>query len=81
MLLDPKRQLVQKTGATLTPEVAVLSTDGELLYRGRINDRFPRIGIQRDKPTKTELRDALEAILAGKAVTVSRTKAVGCVIE
>ena len=81
VVLDPKRKLVKGTGATITPETAVLSPKGRLLYRGRIDDRFPDIGIQRDNPTKTELRDALNAILAGKPVRVKRTKAVGCFIE
>ncbi len=81
VLFDPRRKLVKQTGATITPEAAVLSPQGKLLYRGRIDDRFPAIGIQRDKPTKTELRDALDAILAGKEIAVPRTKAAGCFIE
>ena len=81
VLLDPERRLVKRTGATITPEAAVLSPEGKLWYRGRIDDRYPLIGIQREKPTKTELRDALEAILASKLVPVPRTKATGCFIE
>lgn len=81
VLLDPNRTLVTRTGATITPEVAVLSPDGELLYRGRIDDRFPDIGIQKSSPAKTELRDALDAIVAGNPIPVARTQAIGCYIE
>ncbi len=81
VLFDRQRKLVKQTGVTITPEAAVLSPAGKLLYRGRIDDRFPRIGIQREKPTRTELRDALDAIVAGKPVPVPRTKPAGCFIE
>src|SRR5438105_9621587 len=36
VLLDPKQILVRLTGATATPEAVVLSSDGQVLYLGRI---------------------------------------------
>lgn len=81
VLLDPKRALVRATGVTITPEVAVLSPTGKRLYRGRIDDRFPAIGIQRDAPKKRDLCEALDAVLAGRPVLVERTVAIGCLIE
>ena len=81
ILFDSDRKLVKQTGATITPEVAVISAEGKLLYRGRIDDRFPAIGIQREQPRKTELRDALNAILNNQPIAVTRTKATGCFIE
>ena len=80
-LIDSEHRLVKLTGATITPEVAVISPQGELLYRGRIDDRFPSIGIQRAKARHTELRDSLDAIIANQPVPVARTQAVGCFIE
>lgn len=81
ILLDPDHTLATAAGATMTPEAAVLSPDGDLLYRGRIDDRFPALGQRRAEPRHTELRDALNAILAHKPVPVPRTEAVGCFIE
>jgi RNA polymerase sigma factor (sigma-70 family) len=81
VLTDPQRILAKAVGATITPEAAVLSPTGEILYRGRIDDRFPDVGQRRPAPHHTELRDAIAAILDGKPVPVSRTKAVGCFIE
>ncbi len=81
VLVDPEGTLAKAAGATMTPEAAVLSPKGEILYRGRIDDRFPAVGQRRAAPHHTELRDALAAVLAGKRVAVPRTEAVGCYIE
>ena len=79
-LLDPKHLLVQATGATTSPEAAVLSPSGELLYRGRIDDRVADFGKRRVEPTRRDLRLALDAILEGKPVSARLTRAVGCYI-
>ena len=79
-LLDPQESLADFTAATSTPEAAVLSPRGELLYLGRIDNRVEEFGQERVKVTQFDLRDALEAILAGKPVPHPRTKALGCAI-
>jgi hypothetical protein len=78
VLLDPEHALARFTGATKTPEAAVLSPAGEVLYLGRIDDRFVDYGKQRPAPRTRDLRAALDAILAGRAPEVARTEAVGC---
>ncbi len=78
VLLDPAHVLVAHTGATVSPEAAVLSPSGELLYRGRIDDRFVDFGTQRAQPTARDLRAALDAILAGRPPEPARTAAIGC---
>jgi hypothetical protein len=80
VLLDPRHQLVAATGVTTTPEVAVVTADGQIAYRGRIDDRYPRIGVHRQAPTRRDLRAALKAVLAGRPVPTPRTTAVGCAI-
>ena len=80
-ILDSKMSLALKVGATIKPEAAVLSPKGELLYLGRIDDIYADFGKRRSQPTCRELKDALDAILAGKAITVARTKAIGCYID
>jgi len=80
VLLDPKHQLVAATGVTTTPEVAVVKADGTVAYRGRIDDLYPQIGVKRRAPTRRDLRDALEDVLAGREVHTARTAAVGCSI-
>lgn len=77
-LSDPGQQLATAFQATVTPEVAIVSSEGLLLYRGRIDDRAVKLGKARVEPTKRDLRLALEAIVAGQPVPEKFTKAIGC---
>lgn len=82
-LRDPRHTLVEFSGATITPEAAVyVSSDGpaRLAYRGRIDDRYVDFGRARPQPLKRDLREALEAVLAGRAVVPQTTPAIGCII-
>lgn len=78
VLLDSASTWAQRAGATKTPEAAVFDLHGELLYRGRIDDRYAAVGKSRAIATTHDLRTALEAILAGKPVAQRFTDAVGC---
>ena len=60
--------LVQLSGASVTPQAAVLSPDGTVLYLGRIDNRVEDFGKQRPQATVPDLRNALDALLAGKPV-------------
>ena len=77
---DPELALVKFTGATITPEAVVFDPAGRRLYRGRIDDRYVDFGRARPAPTRRDLRDALDATLAGKPVQNPTTKAIGCFI-
>ena len=80
VLFDPGNRLARKTAATVVPEVALL-VSGAVAYLGRIDNRMEDFGRKREVVTKTELRDALDAVLAGKSPAVPRTKAVCCAIS
>ena len=77
---DTSQTLIKKTGVTVTPEVAVMKGD-QLLYRGRIDDRYVELGRERPKPTSHDLEAALTALIAGKPVAVRQTRAVGCILS
>ncbi|WP_439620285.1 redoxin family protein [Gemmata sp.] len=78
-VLDSDLALARRLGAAVTPEAVVLSARGEVLYRGRIDDRYPRAGgKRREVPTSHDLRAALDAAVAGKAVPRPWPAAVGC---
>ena len=79
-LLDPSESLATYTGATATPQAAVLSPRGDLLYLGRIDNRLEDFGRERVQVTQFDLRETLDAVLAGKPVPHARTKALGCAI-
>ena len=79
-LLDPRQILARHTGATVTPEAVVLSREGAVLYLGRIDNRVEDFGKTRVEATEFDLRDALDAVLAGRPVARPRTRALGCAI-
>ena len=81
VLFDPHQILAKMTGASTIPSAAVLTPDGTLLYLGRIDNRVEDFNIRRQEPTKFDLREALDAVLAGKPVAHPRTKAFGCAIS
>jgi len=79
-LRDPKHALAKISGATVTPEAAVFTREGRLLYCGRIDDRFPSLGTSLAAPTQHDLADALAAIADGRPVARPSKSAVGCSI-
>jgi hypothetical protein len=78
--VDAAQRLVRRAGATVTPEAAVFSPAGRLLYRGRIDDRYVSLGRRREHVTSRDLRAALDAILENRPVARPRTRPVGCFI-
>jgi hypothetical protein len=77
---DGDQKLLKITGATITPEVAVMKGD-RLLYRGRIDNRYVELGTERPRPTTHDLEDAIAAVIAGKPVAMKSTQAVGCILS
>src|SRR5262245_6808466 len=59
-------------GITRTPEAVVLDSERRIVYRGRIDDQF-RLGGVRKEPTARELKDAIDAVLAGKKIATPET--------
>ena len=79
-LRDTEHALVKRTKVIVTPEAAVYDNRGTLAYRGRIDDRYVSLGVERPAPSRQNLEDALTAILAGRRVSEPITQAVGCFI-
>ena len=77
-LRDPEHTLVKLAKARVTPEAAVFSARGQLLYHGRIDDRYVDFGKAMPQPTRRDLEEALRSAVAGKPVTVASTPAIGC---
>jgi thiol-disulfide isomerase/thioredoxin len=80
MLKDFGGACAKALGVTRTPEAVVLDADHKLVYRGRIDDQY-RLGGARKAPTARELKDAIDAVLAGQAPAVAETEVDGCPIS
>ncbi|HVF67777.1 MAG TPA: thioredoxin family protein [Pyrinomonadaceae bacterium] len=76
ILKDAGNQIADNFDAQVTPEAYLLDASGKLVYHGRIDNS--RAG---DSITASELRDAIDAVLAGKAVEKTEAKAFGCSIK
>ncbi len=77
---DPEQKIAKRAGATIAPEAVVISKSREVLYRGRIDDRYVSFGVDRQTPTRRDLREALLDVAGGTAVRVRETQAIGCVL-
>ncbi|MHB1561704.1 MAG: redoxin domain-containing protein [Isosphaeraceae bacterium] len=79
ILKDVGNDLADRLGAERTPEVFVLDGSRAVVYRGRVDNQYA-IGIHRASSSQHYLVDALDAVLAGRPVATSTTKAAGCKI-
>jgi hypothetical protein len=78
--LDAGHRYVKRAGVRATPEAAVF-VGGQLVYRGRIDDRFVDFGKVRASAEHHDLEEVLAAIVAGKVPRFRETRAFGCAIE
>jgi hypothetical protein len=80
-IVDRKHDLVKAVGATINPTAVIIRADETIAYRGRIDNSFAAIGKQRRVVTEHEVRDALDAVLAGKPVLKPEAPPIGCYIQ
>src|ERR1051325_4403803 len=76
ILKDPGNKIADKLGAAVTPEAYFLDTNYKLLYHGRIDNARTAAQIE-----PTDLRNALDAALAGKSIEKTEANAFGCTIK
>lgn len=79
-VMDVKHAWVKGIGVAITPEAAVLDKKGNVIYRGRIDDRFVEHGRAKDTPDRQDLRIALDEALAGKPISQPNVPSIGCFI-
>jgi thiol-disulfide isomerase/thioredoxin len=76
-LRDDAQALVRALGARFTPEIYVFDEARKLRYHGRIDDNHRDAA----RVTSPDLKNALDALLAGKDPPVTATTAYGCSIK
>ena len=80
ILLDPEGDIGRKYDARVTPHMYIVSPDGELVYKGGIDDK-PTAN-KADIATATNyVKLALSELAAGKPVSNPSTRAYGCSIK
>jgi thiol-disulfide isomerase/thioredoxin len=80
VLKDDGAVIADRFRAERVPEAFVLDGSLAVRYRGRIDDQYGK-GIKRAKANKHDLAEAIDSVLAGKAVTRPITEVVGCPIS
>jgi thiol-disulfide isomerase/thioredoxin len=78
--VDRERIAARFAKATTTPQAAVVDAAGAIRYRGRIDNLYAGFGKTRQQVTSHDLRDALDAVLAGRTVPHPETESFGCFI-
>ena len=75
-LQDPTQKMGKQYGALWTPSAFLLDGKRRIAYMGRIDDSmYP------DRVKRRYLKDAIDALLAGRQVEITETKPVGCPID
>ena len=76
ILKDKGNKIADALGAERTPEVYLLDASNKIVYRGRIDNARNTSSV-----SANDLRDAMDAVLAGKSVAKSVVPAFGCSIK
>ncbi|MBI2825966.1 MAG: redoxin domain-containing protein [Planctomycetia bacterium] len=84
LLKDAGNAIADAFAAARTPEVFVLDQNRVVRYRGRVDDQYgfqdKGVAYQRNEPTRRDLAEALDELLAGKTVSQPLTAVQGCLI-
>ncbi|HKO82858.1 MAG TPA: thioredoxin family protein [Chitinophagaceae bacterium] len=76
-VLDNNSVMADAFGATRTPEVFLFDKSGKLVYHGAIDDNSNDPG----EVTRKHAAIAIDEMVAGKAVSTTKTRFVGCGIK
>ena len=76
---DSSGQIGKASGMKTTPHLFVVAKDATIAYQGAIDDRPSTEGYPRT--ARNYVREAVNALLAGKQVSVAQTKPYGCGVK
>lgn len=77
-LYDESQEVAREYDAACTPDFYLFDKELKLVYRGQLDDSRPENGIP---VTGKDLRNALDNIIAGKAVSPDQKPSIGCNIK
>ena len=76
VLRDAGQKVARRYGAQTTPHIFLIDRHGILRYRGAMDD----VSFRQHEPTRFYLKDAVEALLAGRLPEISEAQPFGCTI-
>jgi len=77
-LYDESQEAAKAYHAVCTPDIFLFDKDQRLVYRGQFDESRPGNGLP---VTGKDLRAAIDAVLAGKAVSSDQKPSIGCSIK
>lgn len=80
VMIDRDHQLCRLMQATHTP-MAIVRHNGEVIYSGRIDNRFADLGKPRARTSETNLINVLNSLQSGAVAHFESTTPIGCLIE
>lgn len=80
VVLDPKGNLGRLYGARTTPHMYIIDPAGMLVYMGGIDDQ-PSASQASVKVARNYVREALEAMAAGRPIALASTRPYGCSVK
>ena len=75
-LIDESQTVAKAYGAQVTPHIFLIDAQGAVVYRGRVDD-----SAKPEEVKSSDLRNAIDAVIAGKPVPEPATKAFGCGVK
>ncbi len=79
-VIDSSHEFSCLLGAQTIPSVVVVDSNGTLLYRGRIDNRYQALGLSYGPPTERDLAAVVDAIASGSPLPPCETPAIGCLL-
>ncbi len=77
-LYDETQEVAKAYDAACTPDFYLFDGDSKLVYRGQLDDSRPGNGLPL---TGSDLRNAMDALLEGKAIDPDQKPSIGCNIK
>jgi len=81
LFIDLSLDLSHYLKASVTPEVILLDSENNLVYKGAVDNWYKTLGKPGARATEHYLRDAIEANSRHQQAAIKRTTAIGCLIN
>jgi peroxiredoxin len=80
ILMDPSGEVGRTYGAQVTPHMYVINPEGELIYKGGIDDK-PTTDVADIEGATNYVKMALDQAMSGEDVKVQTAKPYGCTVK